>query len=99
MLIGLIAKNGILVVEFANQLRNEGYSANDAIIESSIIRLRPVLMTTISTLLGAIPLILSTGAGAESRYSMSIVVFGGIMLSALITLYLIPALYRFIESR
>ena len=59
MLIGLIAKNGILVVEFANQLRNEGYSANDAIIESSIIRLRPVLMTTISTLLGAIPLILA----------------------------------------
>ena len=99
MLIGLIAKNGILVVEFANQLRNEGYSIDDAIIESSLTRLRPVLMTTISTLLGAIPLVLSSGAGAESRYSMAIVVFGGITLSALITLYLIPALYRFIESR
>ena len=99
MLIGLIAKNGILVVEFANQLRKDGYSVSDAIIESSLIRLRPVLMTTISTLLGAIPLILSSGAGAESRYSMAIVVFGGITLSALITLYLIPALYKFIESK
>ena len=99
MLIGLIAKNGILVVEFANQLRNEGYSIDDAIIESSLTRLRPVLMTTISTLLGAIPLVLSSGAGAESRYSMAIVVFGGITLSALITLYLIPALYRLIESK
>ena len=99
MLIGLIAKNGILVVEFANQLRNDGYSIDDAIIESSLTRLRPVLMTTISTLLGAIPLVLSSGAGAESRYSMAIVVFGGITLSALITLYLIPALYRLIESK
>ena len=99
MLIGLIAKNGILVVEFANQLRNDGYSIDDAIIESSLTRLRPVLMTTISTLLGAIPLVLSSVAGAESRYSMAIVGFGGITLSALITLYLIPALYRFIESK
>ena len=63
---GLIAKNGILVVEFANQFRNDGYSIDDAIIESSLTRLRPVLMTTISTLLGAIPLVLSSGAGAES---------------------------------
>ena len=98
MLIGLIAKNGILVVEFANQLRNEGKSIDDAIFESSMIRLRPVLMTTISTLLGAIPLVLSSGAGAESRYAMAIVVLGGIALSSLITLYLIPALYKFIEN-
>ena len=98
MLIGLIAKNGILVVEFANQLRKEGMSISESIIESSMIRLRPVLMTTISTLLGAIPLILSTGAGAESRYSMAIVVFGGITLSSLITLYLIPALYKYVEK-
>jgi len=99
MLIGLIAKNGILVVEFANQLRNDGMSVDEAIFESSLIRLRPVLMTTISTLLGAIPLVLGSGAGAESRYSMSIVVFGGIALSSLITLYLIPALYKFIENK
>ncbi len=99
MLIGLIAKNGILVVEFANQLRNEGKSIEEAIFESSMIRLRPVLMTTISTLLGAIPLVLSSGAGAESRYAMSIVVLGGIALSSLITLYLIPALYQYIENK
>lgn len=98
MLIGLIAKNGILVVEFANQLRDEGMSVDEAIFESSMIRLRPVLMTTISTMLGAIPLVLSSGAGAESRYSMAIVVLGGITLSSLITLYLIPALYRLIEN-
>jgi multidrug efflux pump len=99
MLIGLIAKNGILVVEFANQLREEGMSVDEAIFESSMIRLRPVLMTTISTMLGAIPLVLSSGAGAESRYSMAIVVLGGITLSSLITLYLIPALYRLIENK
>ena len=98
MLIGLIAKNGILVVEFANQLRREGLAVEEAIIESSMIRLRPVMMTTISTLLGAIPLVLSTGAGSESRYSMAIVVLGGIALSSLITLYLVPALYRYIEK-
>ena len=99
MLIGLIAKNGILVVEFANQLRREGLKIEDAIIQSSMIRLRPVLMTTISTLLGAIPLVLSTGAGSESRYSMAIVVLGGIAISSLITLYLVPALYRLIETK
>ena len=98
MLIGLIAKNGILVVEFANQLRREGLAIEEAIIESSMIRLRPVMMTTISTLLGAIPLVLSTGAGSESRYSMAIVVLGGIAISSLITLYLVPALYRYIEK-
>ena len=98
MLIGLIAKNGILVVEFANQLRREGLAIEEAIIESSMIRLRPVMMTTVSTLLGAIPLVLSTGAGSESRYSMAIVVLGGIAISSLITLYLVPALYRYIEK-
>ena len=98
MLIGLIAKNGILVVEFANQLRREGLAIEEAIIESSMIRLRPVMMTTVSTLLGAIPLVLSTGAGSESRYSMAIVVLGGIAISSLITLYLVPALYKYIEK-
>ncbi len=98
MLIGLIAKNGILVVEFANQLKKDGMRTSQAIIESSIIRFRPVVMTTISTLLGAIPLILSTGAGAESRFAMAVVVFGGIALASFITLYLIPALYLLIEQ-
>ncbi|MBT3697535.1 MAG: efflux RND transporter permease subunit [Gammaproteobacteria bacterium] len=99
MLIGLITKNGILVVEFANQLREKGMSVDEAIFESSLIRLRPVLMTTISTLLGAVPLVLSSGAGAESRYAMAIVVLGGITLSSLITLYLVPALYRLLERK
>ena len=98
MLIGLIAKNGILVVEFANQLIGDGVKKSEAIIQSSLIRFRPVIMTTISTLLGAIPLILSSGAGAESRFAMSVVVFGGIALASFITLYLIPALYLLIEK-
>ena len=98
MLIGLIAKNGILVVEFANQLIAEGVKKSEAIIQSSLLRFRPVIMTTISTLLGAIPLILSSGAGAESRFAMSVVVFGGIALASFITLYLIPALYLLIEK-
>ena len=98
MLIGLIAKNGILVVEFANQLKDEGVKISKAIIESSIIRFRPVIMTTISTLLGSIPLIISSGAGAESRFAMAVVVFGGIALASFITLYLIPALYILIEK-
>ena len=98
MLIGLIAKNGILVVEFANQLKDDGVKISKAIIESSIIRFRPVVMTTLSTLLGSIPLIISSGAGAESRFAMAIVVFGGIALASFITLYLIPALYLLIEK-
>ncbi len=98
MLIGLIAKNGILVVEFANQLKDEGVKISKAIIESSVIRFRPVIMTTLSTLLGSIPLIISSGAGAESRFAMAIVVFGGISLASFITLYLIPALYLLIEK-
>ena len=71
----------------------------EAIYESSMLRLWPVLMTTISTMFGAVPLVLSSGAGAESRYSMAAVVLGGITLSALITLYLIPALYKFFEGQ
>ena len=98
MLIGLIAKNGILVVEFANQLIEDGMKKSQAIIESSLIRFRPVIMTTLSTLLGAIPLILSTGAGAESRFAMSVGVLGGIALASFITLYLIPARYLLVEK-
>ena len=85
-------------MEFANQLIAEGVKKSEAIIQSSLLRFRPVIMTTISTLLGAIPLILSSGAGAESRFAMSVVVFGGIALASFITLYLIPALYLLIEK-
>ena len=93
MLIGLMAKNGILVVEFADQLRAEGRSVREAIEEAATIRLRPIAMTLISTVLGALPLILSTGAGAEARISIGWTVFGGLGLSGLFTLFLTPVIY------
>ncbi|UFN51010.1 efflux RND transporter permease subunit [Roseomonas sp. OT10] len=93
LLIGLMAKNGILVVEFANQLRDEGRSVYDAVLEASVVRLRPILMTSIATVLGAVPLAVSTGAGAESRQALGVVIVGGITLSTFVTLYAVPALY------
>jgi multidrug efflux pump len=94
LLIGLMAKNGILIVEFANQLRDEGHSVRDAVIEASVIRLRPILMTTISTVLGAVPLVLAFGAGAESRQAIGIVIIGGLLFAGLLTLFLTPVLYN-----
>ncbi|WP_337875031.1 efflux RND transporter permease subunit [Elioraea sp.] len=93
LLIGLMAKNGILVVEFANQLRDRGHAVREAVLEASVARLRPILMTTIATILGAWPLAAATGAGAESRQALGVVVIGGMGLSTLITLFAIPALY------
>lgn len=93
LLIGLMAKNGILLVEFADQLRSEGKSIRDAVYEAAMIRLRPISMTLISTVLGALPLILSEGAGAEARQAIGWVVFGGLGLSAVFTLFLTPVLY------
>lgn len=93
LLIGLMAKNGILVVEFANQLRDQGRSVRDAVLEASVARLRPILMTTIATILGAWPLATATGAGAESREALGVVIIGGMTVSTLVTLYAIPALY------
>ncbi|MEO0466403.1 MAG: efflux RND transporter permease subunit [Pseudomonadota bacterium] len=93
LLIGLMAKNGILLVEFADQLRSQGRSVRDAVYEAAMIRLRPISMTVISTVLGALPLVLSTGAGAEARQSIGWVVFGGLGLSAFFTLFLTPVLY------
>ena len=94
MLLGLIAKNGILMVEFANQLRDEGYNVRDAILEGSILRFRPVLMTTISTVFGAVPLVIASGAGAESRAAIGIVILGGLVFATTLTLFLIPVLYN-----
>lgn len=93
MLIGLMAKNGILVIEFADQLRAEGKSVRVAIEEAAIIRLRPIAMTLISTVVGALPLILATGAGAQARISIGWTVFGGLGLAAAFTLFLTPVVY------
>ena len=93
MLIGLAAKNGILIVEFANQLRDRGANFHDAIIEAACVRLRPVIMTSLCTAGGAIPLILAFGAGAESRRTIGAVVFFGVTISVLLTLFLIPSVY------
>lgn len=93
MLIGIMAKNGILIVEFANQLRDRGQSVREAILDASTIRLRPVMMTMISTVLGGVPLILSFGAGAEAREALGWVIVGGLGLATLSTLYLTPVAY------
>ena len=96
MLIGLMAKNGILLVEFADQLRDQGYPLRDAITEGARVRLRPVAMTLISTVLGGLPLVLASGAGAEARESIGWVIFGGLGIAAGFTLFLTPALYLLI---
>ncbi|MEM9301174.1 MAG: efflux RND transporter permease subunit [Pseudomonadota bacterium] len=93
MLVGLMAKNGILLVEFADQLRNQGRSVRAAVEEAAKVRLRPIAMTIASTALGGLPLILSDGPGAESREAIGWVVFGGLGLSALFTLFLTPVIY------
>jgi len=94
MLIGIAAKNGVLIVEFINQLRDEGMEFTDAILEAARIRFRPVVMTTCSTLMGAVPLILATGPGAESRATLGIVTFSGISVATLFTLFVVPAFYQ-----
>jgi multidrug efflux pump len=91
--IGLAAKNGILIVEFANQQRDAGMPFDAALASAAAIRLRPILMTTLSTVAGAVPLILSSGAGAEARIILGLVIFGGVALSAVITLVVVPCFY------
>jgi multidrug efflux pump len=93
VLIGLAAKNGILIVEFANQLRNQGLSISEAILESAQTRLRPVLMTSVSTAMGAVPLVLATGAGAESRFTIGVVIISGVVLATVLTLFVVPLSY------
>jgi multidrug efflux pump len=93
VLIGLAAKNGILIVEFANQLRNQGKPVAEAILESAKSRLRPVLMTSVSTAIGAVPLVLASGAGAESRFTIGVVIISGVVLSTVLTLFLVPLTY------
>lgn len=93
LLIGLMAKNGILIVEFANQMRDRGMTVREAILEGATLRFRPVLMTAISTIFGALPLVLAFGAGAESRMAIGTVIIGGMSFASLLTLVVIPVLY------
>ncbi|MDA9556233.1 multidrug efflux RND transporter permease subunit [Vibrio sp.] len=98
MLIGMVTKNGILIVEFANQLRDQGATFEKAIIDSAARRLRPILMTAFTTLAGSIPLIISTGAGYESRISVGTVIFFGMGFATVVTLFVVPAMYRLISG-
>lgn len=99
MLIGLVTKNGILIVEFTNQKREQGMGKRAAVVEAATQRLRPILMTSLATSLGALPIALSLGAAATSRIPLGIVVVGGILFSLILTLFVIPAVYTFISSK
>jgi len=96
ILIGLSAKNGILIVEFANQLRSEGKEIEKAILEAAKIRLRPILMTSLSTIAGVTPLIVGSGPGEASRLTVGVVIFSGMIFSTFFTLYVIPTIYLLI---
>jgi len=98
-LVGLITKHGILIVEFANQLQERGAELLDAVVEASVLRLRPILMTTGAMVLGAIPLAFAHGAGAESRHPIGWVIVGGLMLGTLLTLFVVPVVYSLLARR
>jgi multidrug efflux pump len=94
ILVGIATKNGILIVEFANQLRDAGRSVEEAVLESAALRLRPILMTSISTVAGAMPLVLASGAGSVSRFSIGVVIVSGVLIATILTLFVVPAFYR-----
>jgi HAE1 family hydrophobic/amphiphilic exporter-1 len=98
MLVGLASKNAILIVEFAEQLRARGLSIVDAAVEAARIRLRPILMTSLTTILGVVPLVLATGAGQAGRHSVGTTVFGGMVVATALNLFFIPLLYLVIEA-
>ena len=98
-LIGLITKHGILIVEFANQLHEQGRDALEAVVETATLRLRPILMTTGAMVLGAVPLALATGAGAESRTQIGWVIVGGMSFGTLLTLFVVPVAYSLLVRR
>ena len=99
MLIGLVAKNGILIVEFANQRQNAGMDKSEAILGASVLRLRPILMTSASTILGLLPLVFASGEGANGRIAMGVAVVGGMLISTLLTLFIVPAMYMYISTK
>ena len=98
MLVGLVAKNGILIVEFANQRQKNGEDKMTAIREASVQRLRPILMTSTSTMLGLLPLMFATGEGANGRIAMGTAVVGGMLISTIMTMYVVPAIYSYIST-
>jgi len=98
MLIGLVTKNGILIVEFANQRQEQGMELMEAIKDAAAVRFRPILMTSMSTVLGILPIALAFGAGSESRVSMGIAVIFGLIIGSILTLYVIPAIYSYFAS-
>ncbi len=98
-LLGLITKHGILIVEFANQLQEKGRTIHEAVIEAAVLRLRPILMTTGAMVLGALPLALATGAGAESRHQIGWVIVGGMLVGTFFTLFLVPTAYSLLAAR
>jgi multidrug efflux pump len=98
-LVGLITKHGILIVEFSNQLRDQGMAMKEAVIEAATLRLRPILMTTGAMVLGALPLALAKGAGAESRSVIGWVIVGGLLVGTLLTLFVVPTAYTFVSAR
>ena len=98
MLIGLVAKNGILIVEFANQKQESGIAKEQAIREAALQRLRPILMTSVSTILGLLPLAFASGEGANQRIAMGITVVGGMLVSTILTMYVVPAIYSYIST-
>lgn len=99
MLIGLAAKNGILIVEFANQLRDQGKTFNRALVESSVTRFRPIIMTGLTTVAGSVPLVLSSGAGAETRMVIGVVVLAGVLAATFFTLFIVPAFYSMLARK
>ncbi len=99
MLVGLAAKNGILVVEFANQLRAEGRAREDALLDAAALRLRPIVMTSITTVMGAVPLVVSAGAGSETRYVIGVVVIAGVIVSTVLSLLVVPLAYHWLTAR
>ena len=99
MLIGLVTKNGILIVEFANKKREEGLSRMNAVLEASRMRLRPILMTSLAMVLGSLPLALSLGDASTSRIPLGIVIVGGVTFSLVLTLFVIPAMYSYLSRK
>ena len=97
MLMGLVAKNGILLVDFTNHLKEKGYALKDALIEAGRERLRPILMTTVAMIFGMLPIALSTGSGAEVKNGMAWVIIGGLTSSLLLTLVVVPTMYYIID--